>query len=122
MIRALKQVERIDNRSRATSVLNQVTAYLRYQLEDVVQRRAPQFLDEPGDLIQKIRDWVDYGSQIHEEISVLSSNQQKELIALGFFLQGKFSAVEEFEFLQKALQRYQMRIDEFRGFDSQLNH
>ncbi|KST66896.1 hypothetical protein BC008_36905 [Mastigocoleus testarum BC008] len=115
LIEALKRIDKNESSRGTTKILNDVEKYLKQSLNSLNTDDLESLQEESGELLQKFYRWLIQGFEIHTEINYLSPNRKKELIALGYFLQGELSTQEEFSYIKKVLRSYLAIIERFRN-------
>ena len=115
LIEALKRIDKNESSRGTTKILNDVEKYLKQSLNSLNTDDLESLQEESGELLQKFYRWLIQGFEIHTEINYLSPNRKKELIALGYFLQGELSTKEEFSYIKKVLRSYLAIIEKFRN-------
>lgn len=116
LIEALKRISKKQSSKETTKILNEVEKYLNRCLTNFKMNDGSEFLQEESvEWLQKLYKWLQYGFDIHKEINSLNLERKKELIALGYFLQGKLSTKEEFEYMRRVLHSYLAEIEQFRS-------
>ena len=115
LIEALKRINKNQSSRRTTKILNDVEKYLKQSLNSLNTDDLDPLPKEPIEWLQHAYKWLQQGFEIHTEINYLSQNRKKELIALGYFLQGELSTAEEFSYIKKVLRSYLAIIEQFRN-------
>lgn len=120
MVRALRCISGIESSSRSTTVLNDAEKYLNNLLLKPIEGNDEDFLQEnfnrqPLDIFYSLIIWGERGVRFHQEISDLSFHQQKEVIALGYYLKGKLNTEEELDYIENVLRSYLKTIEQFRS-------
>ncbi len=115
LIEALKRINKNWGSTKTTKILNEVEKYLnrcwtKFNTDDL--ESSPE---EPGEWLQTIYKWLQHGFDIHTEINDLKPDQKKELLALGYFLQGELSTEQEFDYIREVLHSYWEEIKKFRS-------
>lgn len=118
LIDALRRINENDSSHDTTKILNEVENYLNRWLTDLNTPEPESGQGENnqwwGKPLKEFLDFIQRGVDLHSEINSLHPNHKKELIALGYFLQGELSTEEEFEYIKKILKSYLAQIQKFR--------
>jgi hypothetical protein len=115
LIEALERISKNHSSRITTKILNEVEKYLNRCLTDLNTDDSEYLEEEPVEWLQKSYKWLQRRFDIHTKINSLNLNRKKELLALGYFLQGELSTQEEFEYIRKVLRSYLTRIEQFRN-------
>ncbi len=118
LIEALKLIRENCSSRKTTIILNDVEKYLNQWLSTLNTDASESSQKETPDWFQTVYKLLSDGINIHAEVNSLSQNQKKELLALGYYLQGKLSTDEEFSYIKKVLRSYLKTIAQFRGLSS----
>lgn len=121
LIEALKRIDKNESSRGTTKILNDVEKFLKQLLNSLRTDDSDPLAKEPIEWLQSAYKWLQQGYEIHTEINFLSSNRRKELIALGYFLQGELLTQEEFRYIKKVLRSYLAIIEQFRNPSSPQN-
>ncbi|MUG94825.1 hypothetical protein F7734_21650 [Scytonema sp. UIC 10036] len=115
LIDALKRVNQNNKSCKTPKVLNEVEQYLNQCLINLNSDASELLQEKPREWLQIIYNWVPNGLAIHGEINYLNSNQKKELLALGYFLQGTLKTKEERDYIGKILRSFLETIKTFQS-------
>lgn len=115
LIEALKRIDKNESSHKTTKILNDVEKYLKQSLNSLNTYDLDPLPKEPIEWLQYVYKWFQQGFEIHTEINYFSPNRKKELIALGYFLQGELSTKEELSYIKEVLRYYLAIIETFRN-------
>lgn len=118
LIKALKRINKNQSSRKTTKILNEVEKYLNQWLANLNTNDSESLQEEPVEWLQKFSNWLQRGFEIHTEINDTDLGQKKELLALGYFLQGELSTEEELKYIKSILCFYLANIKQFRGSPS----
>jgi hypothetical protein len=117
LIHVLRQIDCIDQKSSTTPKLSKdATDYLVERLA-VLQTNhyPPEFLRKKSAGLLDGVYWLWNGIESHFWITDLSTERKQHLIALAYFLQGKFTTDEERAYMKELLLSYWEEMSNFRG-------
>ncbi|MEO1373516.1 MAG: hypothetical protein AAFW70_04150 [Cyanobacteria bacterium J06635_10] len=132
LIEALKRIEKNESSRQTTRILNNVEKYLQEWLnntdiseslekEEITSPKSSSNLLEEvvNKVVDVVQEKVDEGLKAVNLITGINSlrpNQRKELIVLGYFLQGELEDYpEEIKYIKKVLRSYLATIEQFRS-------
>ncbi|BAY87997.1 hypothetical protein NIES267_75390 (plasmid) [Calothrix parasitica NIES-267] len=132
LIKALKRIERNKGSSETRDILNQVEKYLQEWLnnkdtleyleqEEITSLKSPfnlleEVVKKTVDVVQERADEDTKKTKVIFKINDYKLKQKKELIVLGYFLQGELQDYpEEIKYIKKVLRSYLATIEQFRS-------
>lgn len=131
LIEALKRIKNNESSRETTKILNKVEKYLQEWLnntdtsesleEEITSPKSSfnlleEVVNKAVDVVQEKVDEAQKAVKIIIEINFLGANQRKELIVLGYFLQGELEEdPEAIEYMKNVLRSYLATIEQFRS-------